>query len=95
MNSLNKKAGKVGGSFEHTGTIVAEFTTTRGDKRVVLEFDNPVSGMLHIYRPDQLNLIVPKEKSLFSKLKDEAMTLYRLARPNENLKDFRIDDFID
>lgn len=57
MSSLNRKARKVGGSFEHTGTIVAEFTTTRGDKRIVLEFDNPVSGMLHIYRPDQVEII--------------------------------------
>jgi hypothetical protein len=48
------KAAKIGGSFQHTGTVVAEFTTTAGEKRVVLEFDAPTKGMLHIYRPDQI-----------------------------------------
>lgn len=48
---------KVGGSFQHTGIVVAQFLTTRGEKRIVLEFDAPVDGMLHIYRPDQVELI--------------------------------------
>lgn len=45
---------KVGGSFQHTGTVVAEFKTTAGEPRIVLEFDAPVAGMLHVYRPDQV-----------------------------------------
>lgn len=48
-----KRAMKIGGSFEAAGTIVSEFTTTAGEKRMVFEFDVP-KGMLHIYRPDQL-----------------------------------------
>lgn len=45
---------KVGGSFQHTGTIVATFFTSACQARLVLEFDAPVQGMLHIYRPDQV-----------------------------------------
>lgn len=55
--SIGSKVRKVGGSFQHTGTVVSEFTTTRSQKRIVLEFDNPVSGMLHVYRPDQVEVI--------------------------------------
>ncbi|MEN6587305.1 MAG: hypothetical protein ABFE02_14795 [Sulfuricella sp.] len=51
------RARKVGGNFQHTGTIVAEFTTTAGEPRLVLEFDAPVAGMLHVYRPDQVELL--------------------------------------
>lgn len=54
---LNDRVKKVGGSFEHTGVIRAVFTTTHGADRVVVEFDPPVGGMLHIYRPDQLELL--------------------------------------
>ena len=49
-----KRVQKVGGSFQHTGTVVAEFVTTGGEPRIVVEFDAPVKGMLHIYRPDQV-----------------------------------------
>ena len=45
---------KIGGSFQHTGTVVADFKTTAGEPRIVLEFDAPVAGMLHVYRPDQV-----------------------------------------
>lgn len=45
---------KSGGSFEHTGTVVSVFRTLGGEYRLVLEFDVPVEGMLHIYRPDQV-----------------------------------------
>lgn len=48
---------KVGGSFQHTGTIVAAFFTTAGQPRIVLEFDAPTAGMLHIYRLDQVELL--------------------------------------
>ena len=50
---------KVGGSFEHTGAVVAEFKTTAGEPRIVLEFDAPVAGMLHVYRPDQVEPCEP------------------------------------
>jgi hypothetical protein len=50
---------KVGGSFQHTGTVVAEFQTTAGEPRIVLEFDAPVAGMLHVYRPDQVEPCEP------------------------------------
>ena len=56
---LNKHVVKVGGSFQHTGTIICEFLTTTGQPRVVLEFDEPVKGMLHIYRPDQVEVDQP------------------------------------
>ena len=49
-----KKVRKIGGSFQHTGTVVSEFKTIAGEPRIVVEFDPPVSGMLHIYRPDQV-----------------------------------------
>jgi len=48
---------KIGGSFQHTGTVVAEFRTLAGESRIVLEFDAPVAGMLHVYRPDQVESI--------------------------------------
>lgn len=57
----HQRARKVGGSFQHTGTIVSEFKTVAGEARVVLEFDAPVTGMLHIYRPDQVEHL-PVEK---------------------------------
>lgn len=57
MNLLGKKVIKTGGSFQHTGIVVAEFQTTAGENRIVLEFDEPVKGMLHVYRPDQVEVI--------------------------------------
>ena len=45
---------KTGGSYQHTGTVVSEFRTLAGEQRIALEFDAPVAGMLHIYRPDQV-----------------------------------------
>ncbi len=52
-----RRARKVGGNFQHSGTLVSEFQTTSGECRVVIEFDEPVQGMLHIYRPDQVAII--------------------------------------
>jgi hypothetical protein len=52
-------ARKVGGSFQHTGTVLSEFTTLAGQPRLVLEFDAPVQGMLHVYRPDQVERLNP------------------------------------
>ena len=54
---IGKQVKKVGGSFQHTGVVVAEFTTTTGEPRIALEFDAPVAGMLHIYRQDQVEVI--------------------------------------
>lgn len=52
--SSARRVRKVGGSFQHTGTVIAEFTTLSGKPRLVLEFDPPTEGLLHIYRPDQV-----------------------------------------
>lgn len=57
MTLKGKKVRKTGGSFQHTGTVVSEFETTGGAQRIVLEFDAPVDGMLHIYRPDQVEVL--------------------------------------
>ena len=54
---VGRRVRKVGGSFQHTGTVVADFRTTAGERRLVLEFDPPVAGMLHVYRPDQVEVI--------------------------------------
>lgn len=56
---------KTGGSFQNTGTVLAEFRTLAGEPRIALESDAPVAGMLHIYRPDQveklgMNTAAPK-----------------------------------
>lgn len=54
---IGNRVRKVGGSFQHTGTIRAVFTTTTGEWRIVVEFDPPVAGMLHIYRLDQVEVL--------------------------------------
>lgn len=51
---VGDRAIKVGGNFQHTGTIVMAGHTTAGAERYVIEFDPPVGGMLHVYTPDQL-----------------------------------------
>lgn len=55
--SEKRRARKVGGSYQHTGTVVAEFTTVEGAPRVVFEFDPPVNGMLHIFNYSQIEFI--------------------------------------
>lgn len=57
MSLLSKKVRKIGGAFEHTGTVVSEFKNSAGEDRIVVEFDPPVKLMLHIYRPDQVKVI--------------------------------------
>lgn len=52
-----RRVRKVGGSFQHSGTVLSEFVTLGGDRRVVVEFDPPVAGMLQVYRPDQVETI--------------------------------------
>lgn len=56
---LGQRVRKTGGSFQHTGVVVAEFETTAQERRIVLEFDAPVKGMLHVYRPDQVEVLPP------------------------------------
>jgi dCMP deaminase len=46
-------ASKVGGGYQAAGTIISEFNTKAGDKRVVFEF-NTYPGMLHIFTPRQV-----------------------------------------
>lgn len=46
-------ASKIGSSYQAAGTIVSEFDTKAGDKRVVFEFD-AYPGMLHIFTPKQV-----------------------------------------
>lgn len=53
---VGQRAEKVGGSYQATGTIVGDFTTNAGKRRVVFEFDAP-TGMLHIFDPAQLILL--------------------------------------
>lgn len=53
----SKRVRKVGGSYQHTGTVVSEFETTSGEKRIVLEFDVPVQGLLFILKPEQVEEI--------------------------------------
>jgi len=46
-------ASKIGGSYQAAGTIISEFDTKAGEKRVVFEF-NTYPGMLHIFTPKQV-----------------------------------------
>ena len=54
---VGKRVRKIGGSYQHTGTVRVEFWTSKLQHRLVVEFDPPVQGMLHILRPDQLEVI--------------------------------------
>lgn len=58
-NAVGRRAEKVGGSYQALGTIVADFTTVAGKRRLVFEFDAP-AGMLHIFDPAQLMLLPPQ-----------------------------------
>lgn len=49
---------KEGGSYQHTGTVLARFNTVAGLPRLVMEFDPPVAGCLHIFNPDQVRPLV-------------------------------------
>lgn len=71
---------KVGGSFQHTGTVVAEFKTLAGEPRIVLEFDAPVAGMLHVYRPDQVEPCEPVAPAATSAAPAVPLTEERLQR---------------
>ncbi len=54
---LGKRVNKVFGSgCTHTGIVIAEFKTLADEPRIVLEFDCPVEGMLHIYHPNQVRI---------------------------------------
>lgn len=58
VNEGLRRVRKIEGSFQHTGTVVSEFKTLAGETRMVVEFDPPVGGLLHVYRPDQLESII-------------------------------------
>lgn len=49
-------ARKVGGDYQATGMIVGACVKASGDVRLVFEFDT-IPGMLHIFRPDQLEAL--------------------------------------
>ena len=51
----------IGGGFQPTGKVVSEFKTTNGNPLVVVEFGDPESGTLHIYRPDQIEDVAPEK----------------------------------
>ena len=59
MMACGDRVRKIGGSFQHTGVVVGVISTSRRETRIVMEFDDPVGGMLHIYRPDQVERIDP------------------------------------
>lgn len=84
---------KVGGSFEHTGTVVAEFKTLAGEPRIVLEFDAPVAGMLHVYRPDQVEPCEPAAPAQPVPLTDEQ--IMSLEYPHAKMVDFGIYSLTD
>ncbi len=49
---VGMRARRTGKRFSHTGTIVADFPAGSGERMVVIEFDEPVFGMLFIYPAD-------------------------------------------
>jgi hypothetical protein len=51
---MKKPAVKIGGSYQAEGFVVAEFTTTAGERRVVFEF-TVIPGMLHIFNLNQIH----------------------------------------
>ncbi len=55
------RAEKIGGSYQATGTVIGEVTTTAGLTRLVFEFDQP-RGMLHIFSPEQVMPLPPKSE---------------------------------
>jgi len=44
-------------SYSHSGWVLTDFSTRAGRRRVVVEFDPPLQGMLYILRPDQCTII--------------------------------------
>ena len=49
-----RRARKLGG---YTGTLVAEYQTTTGECRVVMEYDAPVQGVMEILRADEVYIL--------------------------------------
>lgn len=48
--------------YKWPGVILASFTTTKGDHRLVVECTVPeVAGALHIYAPEQIR-VLPNEQ---------------------------------
>lgn len=57
LNSLQGKAVNIHTeSYKATGTVVAEFYTLAGKPRLVVEFDSPVNGLLHIFNYGNVTL---------------------------------------
>lgn len=54
--SLDQKVLKVGGSYQATGTIKAQFRADDGSERYVFRFDNP-AGLLHIFNAKNLQAL--------------------------------------
>jgi hypothetical protein len=77
---IGDRVKKTGGNYTHTGTVVAEFTTTSGAARIVIEFDAPVQGMLFILRPDQVveNAAGSHAESLRQTIREQAAEIERL-----------------
>lgn len=54
---LDDKVEKIKG-YKWPGVIVADFLTTKGERRLVVECSVPeVAGALHIYAPEQLQVV--------------------------------------
>lgn len=49
-----RRARKIGG---YTGTLIAEFQTTTGECRVVIEYDAPALGVMEILRADEVYIL--------------------------------------
>ncbi|MCO5763756.1 MAG: hypothetical protein NHG36_20020 [Chromatiaceae bacterium] len=56
-NSPPELAGGFAGDNTLDLYVFDGINTTAGEPRLVLEFDAPVAGMLHVYRPDQVELL--------------------------------------
>lgn len=55
MKKVRKKSG-----YDWPGVVVADFLTTSGERRIVVECTVPeVAGALHIYAPEQMEMWVP------------------------------------
>lgn len=93
---LGCRVEKVGGSYSASGTVVAEFETTAGRKRVVFEFDNP-KGLLHIFDPGQLHSLDPSPVFHVEQSSNGANSTIRVTVPCSDptlIKEFGDDGFL-
>lgn len=54
---VGKRVAKVGGSFQHTGVVIAAGHNVAGEPRVLIEFDEPMRGLSRAYSPEQVEVI--------------------------------------